>query len=248
MNPRDIIDVAFAMDMWVFGGYVRDHVVRGEEFRDIDLCCSRGSKLDQFFRVLNTRFKVRKVHENISQYGMSPGMRKVFRCVVNDTISIDVVVFDGTFEDWRNEHSTDFTCNLFYQTRDVDLGLRFIPPMFRNEANPLRAIKEMTQKGIFYRLWDGTNHRHTYRVVDRASDLVNRGFTFRGKLVSDIMYLGLHGHSFYQTFVREEQKVIEQIQNERAYDTFAKSVTLPPNIKDQIRQILLPEDDPPVDP
>lgn len=196
---RDIIDVALGLGMWVFGGYVRDVVIRGQKsFTDIDICCPNGSIPGDFFRILNTRWGISRVHTSLhySKYGsMSKKIRKVYTCRVNDEIDLDIVLFDGSLKDWTRDETTDFSCNLFYISREVELGLRYVPKLFRYEANPLRKIKELTRDGIFFRIWESAEPALVWKIVHRALMLVEKGFTFRGELITGLMYLGLSGHT-----------------------------------------------------
>jgi hypothetical protein len=202
---EQVIDMALAMDMWVFGGYVRDVIVRGQKkFGDIDLCCSDSkTSVDQFIRILGTRFDVTNVRTrkfgHMARYGrMSRGIKRVERFLLDNRLHVDVVVYDGTFTDWCNEESVDFTSNLFYKSWDTGLGIRYAPGRFKHMANPLGELVKMTQAGIFERIWDATSdystHMHVLQICNRARDLVKRGFTFKGSLISSLMELKLLGH------------------------------------------------------
>lgn len=224
VNPQDVIDIALGMNMWIFGGYLRDHVIRGEEFHDLDICCPRGTYVRHFFRTLSTRWSVRRAHEYVpGRYGcMSKGLKGVYKCVVDNHLHVDVVVFDGTFDDWREEYSTDFTCNLFYMSRDTELGLRYIPTMFKYEANPLKKIKNLTRQGIFFRIWNGDDYRHVWAIVRRARELVERGFTFRGVLLSELMNLGLLGHPHMRllcTHASTDMNAVQVVRVKNIFDT-----------------------------
>lgn len=219
---RDIIDIALGLGMWVFGGYVRDVVIRKQTtFTDIDICCPSGSIPGDFFRILSTRWGISKVHTSLlrSKYGvMSKKIKRVLSCRVEDRIDLDIVVFDGSLRDWKRDQTTDFSCNLFYISREVQLGLRYVPRMFIYGANPMRKIKELTEQGIFFRIWNSSEPALIWRIIRRALVLVEKGFTLRGELVTDLMYLGLSGHSTMRDMCQRDIASIHRIQAERVVD------------------------------
>lgn len=240
VNPQDVIDIALGMNMWVFGGYLRDHVIRGQPFQDLDICCPRGTYVRHFFRTLSTRWSVRRAHEYVpGRYGcMSKGLKGVYKCVVDNHLHVDVVVFDGTLDDWREEHSTDFTSNLFYMSRETELGLRYVPLMFRHEANPVRHIKNLTRQGIFFRIWNGDDHTHVWAIVRRARELVERGFTFRGVLLSEIMNLGLLGYPHMRLLCIHASTDMNALQTVRVKNEMDKCDTVPSEFKTKIYSYL----------
>jgi hypothetical protein len=219
---RDIIDVALGLGMWVFGGYVRDVVIRKQAtFTDIDICCPNGSIPGDFFRILSNRWGISRVHTSVlrSKYGvMSKKIKRVLSCRVDDRIDLDIVVFDGSLRDWKRDQTTDFSCNLFYISREVELGLRYVPKMFIYRANPMRIIKELTEQGIFFRIWNSSEPALIWRIVRRALALVEKGFTLRGELVTDLMYLGLSGHSTMREMCERDIASIHRVQAERVVD------------------------------
>ena len=216
---RDIIDVALGLGMWVFGGYVRDVVIRKQTtFTDIDICCPNGSIPADFFRILSTRWGISRVHTSVhrSKYGvMSKKIKRVLSCRVDDRINLDIVVFDGSLRDWKRDETTDFSCNLFYISREVQLGIRYVPRMFMYKANPMRTIKELTEQGIFFRIWNSFEPALIWKIIRRALVLVEKGFTLRGELVTDLMYLGLSGHSTMRDMCERDIASIHHIQAER---------------------------------
>jgi hypothetical protein len=224
---EQVIDVALAMDMWVFGGYVRDVIVRRQKkFGDIDLGCSdKKTSVEQFIRVLGTRFDVKEVRSRrfnvATAYGrMSKGIKRVDRFVVNGSLHIDVVVFDGTFSDWCDEESVDFTSNLFFKSWDTELGIRYAPGRFRHMANPVAELVKMTREGVFERIWDATDSHvkplHVFQVCLRARDLVRRGFTFKGTLISPLMEILVLGYHNVEDRCAEIDEEIEALQTRRS--------------------------------
>lgn len=245
-TARKVIDVAFSMKMWVFGGYVRDVIVRGKKsFNDIDICCPRGSDPRDFFRVLSTHVTVNNVREKpITTYKrMSKGIMRIFRCNVNNAFDIDIVVFDGNMGTWLDEESTDFTCNIFYHSREVYLGLRYVPRMYRHAANPMRQLVTMTRKGIFFRIWNGTEPVHIFQIANRVRSLVERGFTFKGKLLTDLMHVSLYGNPFITNICDVINDEVRNLQREREFHTLLKctkrlNISLPEDVNRQILEFL----------
>jgi len=220
---QQVIDIALGMDMWIFGGYVRDVIVRNQtKFGDIDIGCSEHqTNVDQFIRILGLRFKVSEVRlRRIARYSrMSRGIKRVEQFVINDMLHIDVVIFDGSFTEWREEESVDFTSNLFFKSRDVSLGIRYIPERFRFTANPMDELVKMTRDGVFERIWDVTyysNHMNVLQMCNRARDLVRRGFTFKGSLITPLMELKLVDHTAIEGICKNIEASIHSSQVRRA--------------------------------
>lgn len=242
-TAKKVIDVALGMRMWVFGGYVRDVTVRGQKkFKDLDLCCPRGTNPKDFLRVLRVHHKVSHVRTNpMSGYAcMSFKIEQLFRCVVDDTLDVEIVVYDGTIREWQNEHTADFSCNLFYQSRDVQLGIRYVPEFLEHEPNPVRTLVEMTQQGIFYRIWDGTSVGCIRKIVARAHTIVvHRKMTLRGQLISGKMFAALSDSQYIKEICDQTEESIQQFQEDRSITEFFKclkrmDIHLPDGIKQRI--------------
>lgn len=247
---EDVIDMALAMDMWVFGGYVRDVIVRGQtKFGDVDLCCSeKKTNVAQFIRMLGTRFKVTEVRTRkigtVARYGrMSRGIKRVERCTIDDLLHVDIVVFDGSFNEWCDEESVDFTSNIFFKSWDTKLGIRYAPGRFKHMANPVDEIVKMTREGVVERIWDATaehtNHWHVFQICNRARDLVKRGFTFKGTLLSPLMEIKLLDRSYVHDMCLEIEQIIEDYQARRGTREMIRCLTrknihLPEEIFNQI--------------
>lgn len=216
---RNLIDIALGLGMWVFGGYVRDVVVRKQSsFTDIDICCPNGSIPADFLRILSTRWGISRVHTSAhySKYGvMSKKIKKVLSCRVGNMVDLDIVIFDGSLRDWKKDETTDFSCNLFYISREVELGLRYVPKLFMYNANPMRTIKEFTEQGIFFRIWESSEAGLVWKIIRRALVLVEKGFTLRGELVTGLMSLGMSERSSLQVMCIRDVATIHRIQAAR---------------------------------
>jgi len=114
----DVVDVALRYGFWVFGGYVRDVVVRGENsYRDIDIGCSweHMHLVSQFLKEIGARveydtFKV----TGRTQHRIFPYVRRILE-VKTQFESIDIIVF-SSFNDFLTHDCV--SCNMFYKTRD----------------------------------------------------------------------------------------------------------------------------------
>ncbi|NBS67974.1 hypothetical protein EBT31_03540 [bacterium] len=175
-----IIELAFSFDGWVFGGYVRDTVIRKEKAADIDICFPYTSSVDTFLRVLAASHELDIFHDKEHPEGlyMSKGIRRLVKVIVDGDIHLDVCEYRGTFENWRREKSTDFTCNLFYMSSDTALGIRYIPDDYKHVPNPCRHLINMTKRKEFARIW-GKDHptlKNTRTILSRMQTRVRRGW------------------------------------------------------------------------
>ena len=228
---NEVIAMAFAMDMWVFGGYVRDVVVRKQQrFGDLDICCSRGkTNVSHFIRALGACFDV-TLHDSrrfSATYGaMSPGIKRLHKCTVvkGDTrVRVDVVSYDGSFEDWCDERTVDFTCNLFYMKRDVALGLRYVPEFLKHHPTPMQHLMDMTIAKDFHRIWDvpsgaSCHCMNVIRIHERARTLVERGWYMPTTpvLLSERMSHEIDEKPYAQAECGRAQGAIDHIQSRRA--------------------------------
>jgi hypothetical protein len=228
---NEVIAMAFAMDMWVFGGYVRDVVVRKQQrFGDLDLCCSRGkTNVAHFIRALGARFDVTMHDSRRFKYtygAMSPGIKRLHKCTVvkgDARVRVDVVSFDGSFNHWCEERTVDFTCNLFYMKRDVALGLRYIPECLKHDPAPMQRLMDMTIAHEFHRIWDvsdgPTCHcMHVIKIHRRAETLIQRGWYMPSTptLMSERMSDEIDEKPYAMAECARIQRSIDQIQSRRA--------------------------------
>ena len=175
-----IVDLALSFDGWVVGGYVRDTVIRKEKASDIDICFPEDSPMRMFLRVLSQSHEVEIVSDRMHIKGlyMSQGIRRLVKVIVDDKIHLDLCKYEGSFKDWRREQSTDFTCNLFYVSRDTALGLRYIPDMYKHKPNPVKFLIDMTKRKEFSRIWGDENltFKNTCTILSRTLSRVKRGW------------------------------------------------------------------------
>ena len=213
-TAQNIINTALAHDAWVYGGYVRDVVVCGEKkFNDIDICCPENVKPLWIVRSLSARHTVKEIS---SKTGYDDVL--YVDTYEIDGITVQFCVFDGNFTDWRETHTADLTCNLFYQSRNVNLGIRYVPEKYRTHQNPMQEIINLTKLKKFERLTDND-------VLRRIKSMVRRGWTCANKIMEDPSDYDL-------PFIRQ----IEQMQNENRRKELEKYSCLPPYIIDAINR------------
>jgi hypothetical protein len=182
----EIVDLALAFKGWVFGGYVRDVVVLGlDSFTDIDIVFTEDTDIDTFIRSLSAFFKVTKKYDKTRRDGlyMSKCAKRLVKLTV-DNIPVDIVVINCGFEQWCDEHSTDLSCNLFYISTTVPLGIRYIPYQFRYEANPAKHIIQLTKQKMFIQLYgpksDNFDRVHKAKIEQRIIKMENKGWVITG--------------------------------------------------------------------
>lgn len=246
-----IIDLCFALDFWVFGGYVRDVMICGKrEFTDIDICVPKykHNSVDNFLNALSVFYTIDVTRDSKipeMKYGaMSPGIKAVVHVTVNSQLKLDLVLFDGNLTDWRNEHSVDLSCNLFYTSRETPLGLRYVPKKYRYLAAPARQLIDMTRNGIFEVVYETYSYedasyakvhaecRKAHYVMTRAIRLIRRGWFLKGDLATvEMKSWAILGAPEWDTRFRLCCETAESIQK----DAQADATQLPQNVRDRVR-------------
>lgn len=248
-----IVDLCFALDFWVFGGYVRDILICAKkEFSDIDICVpkSKHNTVDNFLNALSVFYTTDVTRDTKipdMKYGaMSKGITAVVHVTVNNQLKLDICLFDGELEDWRNEHSVDMSCNLFYTSRDTPLGIRYIPKKYRYLAAPSKKLIEMTRNGIFETVYETRAYspsqykavaecRKIRCVMRRAKKLIDRGWFLKGDLLTpQMLEWGVEAGPVWEEFLKSEQGRIDNTQK----DAQAEATQLPQNIREEIRRKL----------
>jgi hypothetical protein len=141
-----------------------------------------------FMRVLNQDHEVEILSDKTHPDGlyMSQGIRRLVKVIVDEKIHLDLCKYEGSFEDWRREESTDFTCNLFYVSRDTALGIRYIPKVYKLLSNPIKHLVDMTKRKEFVRIWGDENltFKNTCTILSRTLSRVKRGWYLINETVS----------------------------------------------------------------
>ena len=117
----DVIHVALKYGFWVFGGYVRDVVIRGENtYKDVDIGCSWDQMhlVPQFLEeiggwVINDTLQ----RTGRTQHRHFPYIRRILEMKTHFD-SVELIVF-SSFEDFLvQDGDLKVSCNNFYKTRD----------------------------------------------------------------------------------------------------------------------------------
>ena len=249
-----ILDLCFAMNFWVFGGYVRDVMICGKkEFNDIDICVPRSKhgSVDSFLNALSVFYTIDVTRDTkipeMTYGAMSKGITAVVHVTVNNTLKLDLCLFDGSLRDWREEYSVDMSCNLFYTSRDTPLGIRYIPKKYRYLAAPARNLIEMTRNGIFETVYEThpeslvsqgeavAECRKVRHVMRRAKKLIERGWFLKGDLLTPHMKEWAYtAGPVWEACIDAEQDIIDSYQK----DAQADATQLPQSVRDEVRRKL----------
>ena len=231
---QKVIDIAFAMDMWIFGGYVRDVIVRGEQkFRDIDICCEKKKYCaNQFIRTLACFFNI-TTHQTNEKSMYSN--HKLHTLTIQDrgtkqSVRIDVLVYEGTFNKWCKDTTVDFSCNLFYSSYNTYIGLRYVPKFLRYSANPMKTLLDMTRKKECVRIWDvqvidECQAGHIFKIHLRAKNLMKCGWFFLDLEVfmSNLMFFEMINHPLTLTLCKSTYTYMKKLQTSRIIHELPRS-------------------------
>lgn len=176
-----VTHVAFTFGAWVFGGFVRDVCVcKSSVFTDVDIMFPKSANLDHYVQVLDAfygnDFKVRTDDSYPEGMYMSHMIVRRIYVQVKD-IFLDLCLYNGTLEDWKSERTADFSCNLFYSSAEVDLGIRYVPGFLKHTSSPLDELMRMAQDKIFHLVWEGEfKLEKLNRLAIRLECLKNKGW------------------------------------------------------------------------
>jgi len=110
---------------------------------------------------------------------MSKCSKRLIKLVVND-IDIDLVITNGGFQTWCDEHSTDLSCNLFYMTSTVPIGIRYVPYQFKHRANIADYLICLAENKRFCQLYDtesdNFDEKNMEKIEKRVEKMENRGW------------------------------------------------------------------------
>ena len=228
---NEIINIALSFDAVIFGGYLRDVVVCGlDDFNDLDILWPQPygqefGKFVQFRRILELKYPGQiQTREKSGGAKYGGKISKIYEVKIHDKIKLDCCIYMGAFHDWKNEYSADFTCNLFYKTRDVQLGLRYIPPSFKYEPNPMDAIINLTKDRMNSVILEKEGDGPWRKAAQRGLALAHRGWKVQGEFMSEFNEMSLTDS---YSLVKEMVRKIHRTEDQKAVDTF---VTCQPDI------------------
>jgi hypothetical protein len=236
MDAGRVIDLALCFDAILFGGYLRDIVVAGgTSYNDIDLLWPNDIRkmFDAFVRVLHTEAKDVKVKKVCA--ARSYCKSDVYRIEIGPT-KIDCCLYTGSRADWFADKDVDFTSNLFYRTRDVPLGLRYVPADFRFSPNPVQDVMELTRQRRFRVILTGEGDDVWVRAVNRAYKLVKNDWFMEGEFISGFYEAGL---TRAYDYVIRRQRQLRQLMNQKALDVLDGRISMA--CKEKVRRRLFDE-------
>jgi len=240
-EAQRLIDLAFCFDAVLFGGYIRDVVVLGKtSYNDIDLMWPSDThrSFDKFTRALMVLFPGVEITHVIDKANRRYGNQTdVHHICIDGRIDVDCCMYKGTFRDWLNDKSVDFTCNLFYRTPTVGIGLRYVPEGL-NVPNPLRRLMEDTKDKRFRCIVTREGDSTWVRAANRGMKLVREGWVLEGDFISSYHKAGLTNA---YSFVTARETLMRKMMKENALQ--AVSSVLTPTCTDRVRKSLFGESD-----
>lgn len=230
-----IVNLALAFDAIVFGGYVRDVIVCGQtEFRDIDILWHANTDFPRFLRILELDYPGLVTREELSVKYSTPVHR--VRISGPKPLVIDCCIYSGMPSRWFSEKNVDFTCNLFYKTREVQLGIRYVPEAYHTDPNPVETIVRLTKDRMYRVILTREGDAAWKRAALRGLSLANRGWKVRGDFLDSHYELGLTHE--YKTVLDLLNK-IEESEDQRAVDALVACLPkLHGNCESKIRRHL----------
>jgi hypothetical protein len=239
-NHQRIVQLALCFDAIVFGGYVRDVLIcKQDSFNDIDILWYNTihNSLEAFIAVLLAEPWV-KTHEISNKTDRMYGdFKTVIHIVLNGNLRIDLVKYHGTRTSWMTERDCDFSCNLFYRSRQNNLGLRYVPESFVYSPDPFTHIYNLTVDKKFTSIGNEKRDRYWKRISERVMRLVKKGWILQGELIKDTEKTTL-GNAY--PLVIRTIKQINNIMNERALGVIEPGINN--TCKERIRKQLFDSD------
>jgi hypothetical protein len=185
-----IIDLALSYNFWIYGGWIRDVVCHGDKTpSDIDIMVpeSEYHRVDHFLRVLGMKFPGQVTFQSETSgayFTTGRHITKVYNVRVKD-VDIDITFYDGELEDWKDDRTVDLSCNLFYMTREIPLGIRYVPWSMRHVLNPAKELIRMTREGEFTVIYEPGDDDQIKHVMRRAFGMVCRGWSMAPNFIND---------------------------------------------------------------
>lgn len=245
---NEIINIALSFDAVIFGGYLRDVVVCDmDDFNDLDILWPQPygqefGKFVQFRRILELKYPGQiQTSEKSGSTKYGGKISKIYEVKIQNKTKLDCCIYMGTIQEWKNEHTVDFTCNLFYKTRDVQLGLRYIPLSYKYEPNPMDAIINLTKDRMYSVILDNDADGPWRKAARRGIALAHRGWKVQGEFMSEFQELGLTDS---YSLVKEMVRKIYRIEDQKAVDAYvACKPEISRNCEEKIRRRLEFESD-----
>jgi len=239
-NHQRIVQLALCFDAVVFGGYVRDVLIcKQDTFHDIDILWYNTIKapVDTFISVLLAESWVTSSVVTVKQKRSYGENKSITNIVLNDTLTIDLVHYHGSFTSWLSEKDCDFSCNLFYKSKTNNVSIRYIPDCFTYEPDPFSHIYNLTADKKFVSICSRSGDRYWKRMTDRGINLVKKGWVLKGKFIDYPIRNSLG--SAYPVVMRG-MRLMHSIMNERALGVIEPNIN--DTCRDRIRRKLFDSD------
>lgn len=191
---KKCVNVAITLcDAKVYGGYIRDFVIRKESFNDLDIWFPNTDMLDKFILTLKCFYtKVQKRTNSVKYICHTTVL------IINDWLNIDCVInYDLHLTAFRN---LDFTCNLLYMNNK---GINaFSPLMLNSTPNHVLIMKAMSDiKDKTFSILPHTPNEIKRTIV--LKKLIDRTINM---LKNDWIIVKYHDKEKQQIFVEKEIK------------------------------------------
>jgi hypothetical protein len=167
-------------DAYLFGGFVRDVVLRGAPARDVDVTFTNPDSLDHYVDVVRSMFPGTTTSTRSSRYGACNVVTTLHVRDDASEITVDCVLR-------TREQCPDFTCNSLKLTSDGDLSL-WCPKStcsFHKVRELQRGLDDVRAKRFAaFRIPSSYKGRRYNKAcsksIQRALKMVERGWTMYG--------------------------------------------------------------------
>jgi len=162
-----IINLALSFGGWVYGGYVRDVLIREtDQFNDIDIAIPETADVETLLKCFGSVSKHMLVIKDDDFAYRTNSVKRLIKIEL-DEIKVDLVIV-SSFEDWCNDHSCDMTCNLFYKSSMCQLGLRYVPYDYTVSPDPVGDLIKLTKRKKFLVIQANKTAKLEKRILDRV--------------------------------------------------------------------------------
>jgi hypothetical protein len=241
-----IIDLALSYNFWVFGGWIRDVVLTGRKPRDVDIMVpkSQAGRAGHFLQVLGAvrQEEVRIDRELKGYFTTTSAITKVWKLYLGNGLHADLAFYDGELEDWKSDYTCDLSCNLFYMTREVPMGIRYIPWQMRHMLNPMKHLISMTKRGEFCVIHEPTDEpgeeKRIKHVMRRAFGMVSRDWAMAPDFIPSDIWEACQDIEGLNTWLREMEAECIETERDCKVKALERTTRLPARVLDEVRRNL----------
>lgn len=191
-----IVQLAYSFDAWVFGGWIRDRLILQSDYNDIDICFPTAYDINVYIKSLSVLGKVDvKSDKTYNGFYMNDRIMRRVYLTVDNKYKVDITAYDGSLKDWLCDHTVDMTCNLFYCTSTVSLGIRYVPDILKYSADPADECLSMTRRKEFMRVWGEKDtpekdiiKKNVHTINSRIAKMQERGWEIKNDCMTEQMF------------------------------------------------------------